>query len=142
MARTSPWLVRASRMLQLQPLVLAALGDKLDVLRGMLAPDFLKRFGERDPYRVFFGGFDYRTQLAGREPVKQILYIWLKSLFVNYNLARDRLGGAQAVRRADDAALRDHPGGRRQGPARFPLYRGDEPPRLPADDILLSGPRP
>ena len=67
-ARTSPWLVRASRMLQLQPLVLAALGDKLDVLRGMLAPDFLKRFGERDPYRVFFGGFDYRTQLAGREP--------------------------------------------------------------------------
>ena len=96
-ARTSPWLVRASRMLQLQPLVLAALGDKLDVLRGMLAPDFLKRFGERDPYRVFFGGFDYRTQLAGREPVKQILYIWLKSLFVNYNLAAERLDMAHGV---------------------------------------------
>ena len=56
-------------------------------------------------------------------------------------LARDRLGGAQAVCRADDAAVRDHPGGRRPGSPRLSLYRGDEPARLPADGLLLPGPR-
>ena len=61
------------------------------------APDFLERYGGRDPYRVFFDAFDYRTQLAGREPVKQILYLWLKSLFVNYNLAAERLNMAHRV---------------------------------------------
>ena len=96
-AQVSPWLVRTSRLLQLSPSVLAALGDKLEILRGMLAPDFLQRCGGRDPYRVFFDSFDYRTQLAGREPVKQILYLWLKSLFVNYNLAAERLDMAHGV---------------------------------------------
>ncbi len=96
-AQVSPWLVRTSRLLQLSPSVLAALGDKLEILLGMLAPDFLERCGGRDPYRVFFDSFDYRTQLAGREPVKQILYFWLKSLFVNYNLAAERLDMAHGV---------------------------------------------
>ena len=53
-ARISPWLVRTSRLLQLSPSVLAALGDKLEILHRMLDPDFLQRCGGLDPYRVFF----------------------------------------------------------------------------------------
>ena len=96
-ARVSPWLVRSSRLLQLTPAVLAALGDKLEILLALLAPEFIQRHRGRDPYRAFFNAFDYRTQLAGREPVKQILYLWLKSLFVNYNLAAERLDMAHGI---------------------------------------------
>ena len=33
----------------------------------------------------------------GREPAKQILYLWMKSLFVNYVLAAERLDMTNAV---------------------------------------------
>ena len=41
--------------------------------------------------------FDRPATMSGREPVKQVLYLWMKSLFVNYVLAADRLDLAHAV---------------------------------------------
>ncbi len=96
-ARVSPWLVRVSRMLGLSNEVMEALGGKLDILNGLLTKDFRERISGRDPYRVFFKQFEYRKQLAGREPVKQVLYLWLKSLFVGYNLAAERVDMAHGV---------------------------------------------
>jgi len=96
-SRVSPWLVRISRILGLSSEVMEALAGKLDIMNGLLVPDFQERIARRDPYRVFFGEFDYRKQLARREPVKQVLYLWLKSLFVGYNLAAERADMAHGV---------------------------------------------
>ena len=96
-AATSPWLARASRLLEPPPAVLARLAELLELLRSLLAPDFLQQFQHRDPYREFFDTFDVRSALVGREPAKQILYIWLRSIFVNYHLAADRLDMAHGV---------------------------------------------
>jgi asparagine synthase (glutamine-hydrolysing) len=63
----------------------------------MLADGFAQEFQRRDPYREFFRQFKWRADLFGREPVKLILYLWMKSLFVNYVLAGERLDMAHAV---------------------------------------------
>jgi asparagine synthase (glutamine-hydrolysing) len=63
----------------------------------MLATDFAREFQKRDPYRQFLKQFKWRANLLGREPVKQILYLWMKSVFVNYVLAGERLDMAHAV---------------------------------------------
>ncbi|MDE2847445.1 MAG: asparagine synthase (glutamine-hydrolyzing) [Gemmatimonadota bacterium] len=96
-AGTSAWLVRVSRILGLSSEVLDSLAGKLDILNGLLTKDFSERIAKRDPYRIFFDQFDYRKQLAGREPVKQVLYLWLKSLFVGYNLAAERADMAHGL---------------------------------------------
>lgn len=96
-AGTSPWLVRVSRILGLSSEVLDALAGKLDILNGLLTKDFHYRIANRDPYRIFFNQFDYRKQIAGREPVKKVLYLWLKSLFVGYNLVAERADMAHGL---------------------------------------------
>jgi asparagine synthase (glutamine-hydrolysing) len=96
-ARTSPWLARISRLVELPPALIATLAEGLAVLGSVLSPDFVAQFHRRDPYREFFRGFDIRAKLWGREPAKQILYLWLRSIFVNYHLATDRLDMAHAV---------------------------------------------
>lgn len=96
-ARVSPWLVRVARILGLADEVMEALAGKLHTLQRLQTAGFAERFAGRDPYRVFFDQFDYRTQLSGREPVKKILYMWLKSLFAGYNLAAERVDMAHGV---------------------------------------------
>jgi asparagine synthase (glutamine-hydrolysing) len=96
-APTSPWLVRVARLLGFPDTLTAYVGEKISVLRGLLAPDFSAEFARRDPYREFARQFDVRGQLLGREPVKQVLYLWLKSFFVNYVLGGERLDMAHAV---------------------------------------------
>ena len=96
-ARTSPWLARLSQGLAFPPHLLEYVGGKFDLLAGIIAPDIARRFDGRDPYREFFRQFDYRSTLYGREPAKQILYLWMKSVFVNYVLAAERLDMAHAV---------------------------------------------
>jgi asparagine synthase (glutamine-hydrolysing) len=96
-ARTSPWLERISRGLALSPTLLDYVAEKFELLHSMLATDFAAEFQRRDPYREFFRQFKWRSKLIGREPVKQILYLWMKSVFVNYVLAGERLDMAHAV---------------------------------------------
>ncbi len=96
-AHTSPWLARVGRGLALSPTLLDYVAEKFSLLQSMLATDFAREFQKRDPYREFFRQFKWRAKLVGREPVKQILYLWMKSLFVNYVLAGERLDMAHAV---------------------------------------------
>jgi asparagine synthase (glutamine-hydrolysing) len=39
-------------------------------MRGLLAEDFLKNFGDREPHRALFSDLDVRGQLIGRAPVQ------------------------------------------------------------------------
>jgi asparagine synthase (glutamine-hydrolysing) len=96
-AATSPWLARLSQGLAFPPHLTDYVADKFRFLHSIIAMEFALQFKTRDPYREFFRQFDYRTTLYGRESVKQILYLWMKSLFVNYVLAAERLDMANAV---------------------------------------------
>lgn len=96
-AKTSPWLARLSKGLAFPPHLTDYVADKFGLLHSIIAPEFALQFQGRDPYREFFRQFDYRKTLYGREPAKQILYLWMKSLFVNYVLAAERLDMANAV---------------------------------------------
>jgi len=96
-AATSPWLARLSHILAFPPHLTDYVAEKFDFLHSIIAPEFAAQFPKRDPYREFFRQFDYRKTLLGREPAKQILYLWMKSLFVNYVLAAERLDMTNAV---------------------------------------------
>lgn len=96
-ARTSPWLERICRVLAFSPDLLEFVSEKFTLLGSMLANDFAQEFQRRDPYREFLRQFQWRADLFGREPHKQIIYLWMKSLFVNYVLAGERLDMAHGV---------------------------------------------
>jgi hypothetical protein len=42
---------------------------------GLLAQDFQKQYGLREPYSYLFDGLDIKGQVVGREPVHQALYL-------------------------------------------------------------------
>ena len=96
-AATSPWLGRMSRILGVSPTLLETLADNLTTLQALLSADFAEEFRNRDPYGEFINAFDKRAQLSGREPVHQLLYLWMKSLFVNYVLGAERIDMAYSV---------------------------------------------
>lgn len=96
-AHTSPWLTRVSKVLAFSPELVDYVADKFTLIQSMLALDFAEEFQRRDPYREFLRQFKWRANLFGREPVKLILYLWMKSLFVNYVLAGERLDMSHAV---------------------------------------------
>ncbi len=96
-AATSPWLARLGKTLAFPPHLTDYVADKFTFLHSIIDPEFAGEFAKRDPYREFFRQFDYRKTLYGKEPAKQILYLWMKSLFVNYVLAAERLDMANAV---------------------------------------------
>jgi len=93
----SPKLGNVCKLLGFPPALLEALAEKLTLLKSLLAADFVEAFPGRDPYAEFMAQFDRTATMSGREPVKQVLYLWMKSLFVNYVLAADRLDMAHAV---------------------------------------------
>ena len=62
----------------------------------MLSPGFLRRFKYTDPYLSFFLQFRLGA-LVGRERFRQLLYLWMKSAFVNYVLAGERLDMVNGV---------------------------------------------
>lgn len=97
LATTSPWLSRMSRVLAFPPELVHFVASKFELLHSLMAADFAQEFQQRDPYKVFLKQFEWRASLFGREPAKQILYLWMKSLFVNYVLAAERLDMAHAV---------------------------------------------
>jgi asparagine synthase (glutamine-hydrolysing) len=96
-AATSPWLAGLGKTLAFPPHLTDYVADKFTFLHSIIAPEFAMQFAKRDPYREFFRQFDYRKTLYRKEPAKQILYLWMKSLFVNYVLAAERLDMANAV---------------------------------------------
>ena len=96
-ARTSPWLERITRVLAFSPDLLDYVAEKFGLLQSLIASDFAQEFARRDPYREFFKQFHWRKDLWGRPAHSLIIYLWMKSLFVNYVLAGERLDMAHAV---------------------------------------------
>jgi asparagine synthase (glutamine-hydrolysing) len=96
-ARTSPLLARISALFGLpEPLLMDGAGG-LEFIRSIMQDKFLAEFRGHDPYRKLLSGFDVRKKLLGREPAKILVYLWMRSIFVNYHMAADRLDMAHAV---------------------------------------------
>lgn len=64
---------------------------------GLIDAGFLAEFTKGEPNFSFFRQFDVAGQLDGREPVRQLMHLWMKSGFVNYVLAGERLDMAHGV---------------------------------------------
>ena len=96
-SQVSPLLGLLSRVIGFPDELLEGLVPRYRELRNVISPDFLHAQRGRDPYREFLAQFDWRGQLLGREPVRQLLYLWLKSQFANYVLAGERLDMAHGV---------------------------------------------
>jgi asparagine synthase (glutamine-hydrolysing) len=89
------WEISATLALTLKALPLPAamqayLVEQIQILRSV------SRTSRSDPYRSFLAQI-LRPRLLGREPLKVLLYVWMKSAFVNYVLAAERLDMAHGV---------------------------------------------
>lgn len=96
-ASVSPWLARAASALDASPALFTRLARGLGYLRALAAPDFLREFKGYDLYRAYYRRCRAAARLPKREPARQLLYLWLHSLFANYHLAADRLDMAHGV---------------------------------------------
>jgi asparagine synthase (glutamine-hydrolysing) len=95
--RTSPWLARATRLIQLPDYLIASLAHRMDILRDLLSPAFVTRQRGRDPFHELYDSIAPSEMLRGREPAKQLIYLWLKTIFPGYVLAADRADMAHGV---------------------------------------------
>jgi asparagine synthase (glutamine-hydrolysing) len=68
-------------------------------MQPLLSGDFREKFGERDGYYALFSDLDVRSQLTGRDPVHQSLYLWSKTLLPCYILTvlGDRMEMAHSI---------------------------------------------
>ena len=68
-------------------------------MQDLLAGDFRARFGGSEAYYPLFTDVDVRSQLAGRDPVHQSLYLWSKTMLPRYILTvlGDRMEMAHSV---------------------------------------------
>jgi asparagine synthase (glutamine-hydrolysing) len=96
-AEVAPLLARASRAIDPPKNFVSTFAAAAGLLRSVLAPDFAAQFAGHDPYWSLFRHLDWRGRVWGREPAKQLLYLWLRSVFANYHMAADRLDMAHAV---------------------------------------------
>lgn len=76
--------------------LLAYLSEKVSAVRGTFTDDFLARHRGRDPYRELLSRFPW-TRLARTEPFRVLLHLWMKTHFVNYVLAAERLDMAHGI---------------------------------------------
>ena len=92
----SPLLALVLRAVGFSGETLAYLGEKVDTVRGLLAPDFVSRHTRIDPYRDLLGTMPI-GRLARAEPFRALTYLWMKTHFVGYVLAAERLDMAHGV---------------------------------------------
>ena len=97
LSATSPWLARLASLMDLSPALLTRAEGGLGHLRSLCSPDFLHEFEGYDIYKVYYQACDKRAGISAWEPARQLTYLWLHSLFVNYHLAADRLDMAHGV---------------------------------------------
>jgi asparagine synthase (glutamine-hydrolysing) len=96
-AQLAPLLARISRVIDLPKDFASHVATAIALLQSVLAPDFAAQFAGHHPYWTLVRRFDWRGRIWGRERAKQLLYLWLRSVFVNYHMAADRLDMAHAV---------------------------------------------
>jgi asparagine synthase (glutamine-hydrolysing) len=94
---TSPWLVRAARVLKLAPSMMDPLARRMEMMRSILSRHFLDDLQKVDPYRALFQEVDPMSSIKGREPAKQLIYLWMQSVFPGYVLAADRADMAHGL---------------------------------------------
>ena len=66
---------------------------------SIMAPDHRAHFAGRDSARAFLNQIDVPSQLAGRDPLNQALYLWSQSFLPNYILVLlgDRMEMAHSI---------------------------------------------
>ena len=97
LAAVSPWLARIALLLPAAPSLFTRLTRGLGLIQSVCSEDFLHGFAGYDPYHAFYRRCRESGSLSRREPARQLLYLWLHSIFVNYHLAADRLDMAHGV---------------------------------------------
>jgi asparagine synthase (glutamine-hydrolysing) len=87
------------RLLGFIPSWIEAFSARSAKMQGLLAEDYLGKFGQPDGYQALFSSIDVRSQLTGRDPVHQSLYLWSKTLLPAYILTvlGDRMEMAHSV---------------------------------------------
>jgi asparagine synthase (glutamine-hydrolysing) len=95
--RTSPWLARATRVMDLPGWLVGSLAERMDVLRSVMPVQAACQIREHDPYRGLFDSLNAGERIRGREPAKQLIYLWLKTIFPGYILTADRADMAHGV---------------------------------------------
>lgn len=96
LATISPWLSRVARGVGAEAATDTLL-DRLRIVREVLHQDFVARFRGFDPYRSVYESLGRPDGLRHLEPARALLYLWLRTIFVNYHMAADRLDMAHAV---------------------------------------------
>ena len=97
LAAASPWLARLAVLLPAAPSLFTRLARGLGHVQSICSRDFLHGFDDYDLYRTYYQRCKKHANIAQRESSRQLLYLWLHSLFVNYHLAADRLDMAHGV---------------------------------------------
>ncbi len=96
-AQTSPAVARLMQFLPLPDRFRDSTAHALGLLQNTFDPQFAAQFSNYDPYWKLLRTMRWRSQILRREPAKQLIYLWLTSIFANYHLAGDRLDMAHAV---------------------------------------------
>ena len=97
LAAVSPWLARIALVLPAAPSLFTRLTRGLGLIQSVCSDEFLQGFAGYDLYRAYYRRARESGALTGREGSRQLLYLWLHSIFVNYHLAADRLDMAHGV---------------------------------------------
>ena len=97
LAAVSPWLARIALFLPASPSLFTRLTRGIGLIQSVCSADFLHGFAGYDLYRSYYRRCRKTAGFSRQEPSRQLLYLWLHSLFVNYHLAADRLDMAHGV---------------------------------------------
>ena len=79
------------------PSLFTRLSGGLGLIQSVCSRDFLRGFDGYDPYRTYYRRCKAAAAISRREPARQLLYLWLHSIFANYHMAADRLDMAHGV---------------------------------------------
>ena len=97
LAAASPWLARIALLLPFAPSLFTRLTRGIGHIHSVCTSDFLRGFQGYDLYRTYYRRCNAAAGLSQREPSRQLLYLWLHSIFANYHMAADRLDMAHGV---------------------------------------------
>jgi asparagine synthase (glutamine-hydrolysing) len=92
-------LQRVKKLLGFVPSWVEAFSARSQKIRTFFSEDFLGRFGDREAFQPLLCDVDIRSQLTGREPLHQSLYMWAKTALPSYVLTMlgDRMEMAHSV---------------------------------------------
>ncbi len=92
-------LTRVKNVLGFVPSWMEAFSARAWKMRAVFSESFLAEFGEREGFQPFLDSINVRSQLTGRDPLHQSLYMWAKTALPGYILTTlgDRMEMAHSV---------------------------------------------